>query len=98
MDVERDERVKQVAVGVSILVLLTVLVVGLLLTWRLVPGLVGETLGTIMGIVTTPFFMEASFSILGLVTVITINHWRQLKEGDDFVSLDVASDSEQDPR
>lgn len=91
---ERDERVKQVVTGVSILVLLMVAVPSLLMTWRIVPGLVGETLGTIMGIVTTPFFMEASFVILGLVIVITLNHFRQVREGDDFVTLEIAEDPE----
>jgi uncharacterized membrane protein len=91
---ERDERVKQVVTGVSILVLLMVAVPSLLMTWRIVPGLVGETLGTIMGIVTTPFFMEATFVILGLVIVITLNHFRQVREGDDFVSIEIAEDPE----
>jgi hypothetical protein len=42
-----------------------------------------------IGIMTTPFFMEASFAILGLVTVIALNIWRQRKNGDEFVYLDV---------
>jgi hypothetical protein len=89
MEAERDERVRQVAVGVSILLTLTLLVAGLLMTWRMVPGLIGETLGTIMGILTTPFFMEASFVILGAVLVIYLNHLRQIKDGDDFVTLEM---------
>ncbi len=88
MERTKDERVKQVAIGVSILVVLTVVVTGLLMGWRLLPGLLGEWVGTMMGILTTPFFMEASFTILGLVTVISLNHWRQRKDGDDFVYLE----------
>lgn len=83
-----DERVKQVAIGASILIVLAVVVVGLLIGWRLLPGLLGEWVGTMIGIMTTPFFMEASFAILGLVTVITLNHWRQHKDGDEFVYLE----------
>ena len=83
-----DERVKQVAIGASILVVLTVVVGGLLIGWRFLPGLLGEWVGTIIGVMTTPFFMEASFAILGLVTVITLNHWRQQKDGDEFVYLE----------
>jgi hypothetical protein len=41
-----------------------------------------------IGIVTTPFFMEASFAILGLVIVISLNHWRQHKDGDELVYLE----------
>jgi uncharacterized membrane protein len=84
----KDERVKQVIIGVSILVALTVMVPTILIGWRLLPGLLGEWLGTIIGIMTTPFFMEASFAILGLVIVILLNHWRQKKEGDEFVYLE----------
>jgi hypothetical protein len=73
---------------VGILVVLTVVVTGLLMGWRLLPGLLGEWVGTMIGILTTPFFMEASFAILGLVTVISLNHWRQRKDGDDFVYLE----------
>ncbi len=83
-----DERVKQVAIGASILIMLTVVVSGLLIGWRLLPGLLGEWVGTMIGIMTTPFFMEASFAILGLVTVIGLNHWRQHKDGDEFVYLE----------
>lgn len=87
----RDERVKQVAIGASILLALTVIVPGSLLGWRQLPGLVGEWLGTVIGIMTTPFFMEATFAILGLVIVITLNSWRQRKEGDEFVYLEQVS-------
>jgi hypothetical protein len=91
MDQPRDERVKQVAIGVSILVVLTVTVPALLLGWHQLPGLVGEWLGTIIGIMTTPFFMETTFVILGLVIVISLNTWRQRKDGDEFVYLEQVS-------
>ncbi len=94
MERTKDERVKQVAIGVSILLVLTAGVTGLLMGWRLLPGLLGEWVGTMIGILTTPFFMEASFAILGLVTVILLNHWRQQKDGDDFVYLEQATGPE----
>ncbi len=84
----RDERVKQVVVGAVILLGLTVVVVTLLTGWRYMPGFVGEWIGTMMGIITTPFFMEASFAILGLVIVIFLNHWRMTKDGDELVYLE----------
>jgi hypothetical protein len=83
-----DERVKQLVIGVGILVALTVAVPVTLMGWRLLPGLLGEWIGTMIGIMTTPFFMEASFAILGLVIVISVNHWRQRKAGDEFVYLE----------
>ena len=89
-----DERVKQVAVGAGLLVLLTVVVASLLVGWRFMPGLLGEWVGTVMGVITTPFIMETSFAILGLVTVITLNIWRRRKDGDDFVYLEQVSGPE----
>ena len=83
-----DERVKQLAVGVGILIALTVAVPVTLMGWRLLPGLLGEWIGTMIGILTTPFFMEASFAILGLVIVISVNHWRQRKTGDECIYLE----------
>ncbi len=84
----QDERVKQVGIAATILMTLTVVVTSLLLFWRLLPGLFGEWVGTVMGILTTPFFMEGTFAILGLMLVIFLNHWRQHKDGDEFVYLE----------
>jgi hypothetical protein len=84
----KDERVKQVAIGVTILMTLTLAVPAMLLGWRKLPGLVGEWLGTLIGIMTTPFFMEATFAILGLVIVIGLNSWRRRNDGDELVYLE----------
>ena len=81
-------RTKQIFAGAGILTLLTLLVTGTLLGWRHVPGLAGEWLGTMIGIMTTPFLLEGSFLILGLVTVVTLNGWKRQREGDDFVYLE----------
>lgn len=88
MEQTEDNRVKQVVIGASVLIVIGVVVPGALVGWRFLPGVVGEWLGTIMGILTTPFFMEASFVILGLVIVVTLNHWRRIKDGDEFVYLE----------
>ncbi len=81
-------RTKQIFAGAGILTVLTLLVTGTLLGWRHVPGLAGEWLGTMIGIMTTPFFLEGSFLILGLVTVVTLNGWKRQREGDEFVYLE----------
>ncbi|MEO7098050.1 MAG: hypothetical protein ABI162_01725 [Luteolibacter sp.] len=88
MDRTDDERVKQVAVGAAILIAIGVVVPATLIGWRYLPGLLGETVGTIIGVMTTPFCMEASFVILGIIIVIALNNWRRHKEGDDFVYLE----------
>ena len=83
-----DDRVKQVAIGAGILITLAVVVPGTLVGWRYLPGVLGEWLGMMVGLITTPFIMETSFLLLGLVIVIGLNVRRSAKEGDEFVYLD----------
>lgn len=94
MDQAKDERVKQVAVGAGILVVIGIIVPTTLIGWRYLPGLFGETVGTIIGVMTTPFCMEASFIVIGITIVIGLNIWRRIKEGDDFVYLEQVNESD----
>ena len=89
----KDPRVKQVVVGVLVFVVLAVLIVLALTGWRHLPEVWADWMGTMVGIMTTPFFLEASFIFIGLSIVVAINHWRQKRAGDDFVELEV-KDSE----
>jgi hypothetical protein len=59
-----------------------------LIAWRYIPGVFGEWLGFVVGVVTTPFFMEASFALLGISIVVFLNHLRQKRAGDEFVYLE----------
>ena len=83
-----ENRGRQLFTGAGILFVISLLVVTFLMGWRYVPGWVGESLGTLAGIMSTPFFMEASFFILGLVIVIGLNTWRRHRAGDEFVTID----------
>ncbi len=83
-----DERIKQVAVGAGILIGLMTVFCGLLLGWRYLPGILGEWVGTMLGIMSTPFFLEGSFLILGLTIVISLNIWHRHKQGDELVYLE----------
>lgn len=83
-----ENRLKQIAVGGGILVLLTLMVCGALLGWRYLPGLLGEWIGMMVGLITTPFFLEGSFVIIGLTLVMAINHWRRKRDGDELVYLE----------
>jgi hypothetical protein len=85
---EGENRGRQLLAGAGILFALSALVVTFLMGWRYVPGWVGESLGTMAGIMSTPFFMEASFFILGLVIVIGLNTWRRHRAGDEFVTIE----------
>ncbi|MGJ8644537.1 MAG: hypothetical protein ACSHX9_14095 [Luteolibacter sp.] len=83
-----ENRGKQILVGGAILLALTVFVVTLLMTWRMIPGVVGDSVGFLVGIMSTPFFMEGSFVVIGLLIVISLNTWRRHKNGDELVYLD----------
>ncbi|MGD7651601.1 MAG: hypothetical protein ACQCXQ_00200 [Verrucomicrobiales bacterium] len=83
-----DGRVRQVVSGILILVVLTLVVVGVLLGGRLIPGLLGEWIGTMVGVVTTPVFLEISFVILGFTIVLVINSVRRKREGEELVYLE----------
>ncbi|MEI6605741.1 MAG: hypothetical protein WCP35_10560 [Verrucomicrobiota bacterium] len=84
----KDERMKQALIGAAVLAALTSGVLALLLCWRWVPGLLGEWLGTLVGIMSTPFFLEASFVILGVLVVMVVNAVRRHREGDEFIAID----------
>lgn len=71
-----------------ILLAVAVLLCGMLLVWRYLPGIWGEWVGMMVGVATTPFFMEAGCAALGLTLVLAINHWRQRREGAELVYLE----------
>ena len=83
-----ENRTRQIIIGSAILVVLTIVVCGALIGSRYLPGLLGEWIGMMIGVMTTPFFMEASFVILGLIIVIAINTWRRNRDGDELVFLE----------
>ncbi len=84
----RDERTSQIAVGAGILVAVMLVVCGILIGWHYLPGLLGEWVGFMVGVMTTPFLLEASFVILGLTVVVAINGWRRRRAGDELVYLE----------
>lgn len=90
---EDDPRGRQLAVGLGILGVLVMIVPAFHVVWRFVPGVFGEWLGVIAGVISTPFLLEISFVILGLIIVVAINHMRQKRDGDDFVYLEQVDDS-----
>lgn len=83
-----ESRVKQVLVAAAILLGIGMVMFFSLMTWSKIPGALGEWLGTMLGIMTTPFFMESSFIMLGLFIVISLNVWRRHREGDELVYLE----------
>jgi hypothetical protein len=83
---------RQIVVGISILVVLGLIVCGAIAGWRYLPGLLGEWIGTMIGVLTTPFLLEGSFVVLGFVIVLVLNIWRRKRGGEDFVYLEELDD------
>jgi hypothetical protein len=86
----RDERPRQFLIGLAVLATLVVLGVLVGLGTRL-PGFPGECFRLIVGFCTTPFFLEFTFVVLGLIIVLALNHWRRHRDGDELVYLDQVS-------
>lgn len=78
----------QIAIGCGIVAILAVTVCAVLLGWGHLPGLLGQWVGTMIGAMTSPFLMEASFFVIGLCIVVLLNHWRRKRAGDEFVYLE----------
>lgn len=88
MEQSEDSRLKQVLTGAGFLLLIGAILSGVLVGWRYLPGILGEAMGTLIGIITTPFLMEISLAFMGLLIVIGLNIRHRIKEGDDFVYLE----------
>lgn len=91
---EKDPRARQVVVAVLILASLAAMIVVALTMWHRLPEVWADWVGTMVGIMSTPFFLEASFIFIGLTIVVAINHWRQKRAGDDFVEVEVKDTKE----
>ncbi|MCB1133455.1 MAG: hypothetical protein KDN05_20210 [Verrucomicrobiae bacterium] len=89
-----DSRFREIAPGAAVLLVVTAIVCGTIYGWRLLPGLLGEWIGFMVGLMTTPFLLEFSFLCLGLFLVLAINHWRRSRDGDDFVVLEQVTDGD----
>jgi hypothetical protein len=46
---------------------------------------------TIAGTLASPFILETSIAIFGLIAVLTYNQWRRDKDGPDWVEMEVPS-------
>lgn len=88
MQVEHDERGRQIAIGGGVILLLGCMATVFLVGSLFLTGVLGEWVGVIAGIVTTPFFLEGSLAVVGLLTVLFINGLRRHMEGDEFVYLE----------
>lgn len=75
---------------VSPLIFSGVLLALLIIVWRIsetAREVLAKAVAMMIGALATPFILEASVAITGLIVVITYNQWRLKKEGDGWVYL-----------
>lgn len=78
-------RVQQVLLGGGVIFGVMLLTCGIRLTLGM-SGFVGEVLALFAGILSTPFFLEASFLLIGFVIVIGLNSYARERGGEEYVS------------
>lgn len=84
-----DKRMLQVVVGASILALLAVLAGVVVIGSPHLPGVFGQWVAFMVGLMTSPIFLEISAFVVGLLVVFAINHCREKREGSEWVELEV---------
>lgn len=57
----------------------------------------GSAVLTLFTFLSTPFILESTLALLGLVALLTYNQWRLQKEGDDWVEMEVPDQPKADP-
>ena len=80
------------------LLIAIVLIGGIITAWQVsevARELLAKSFFTIAGTLATPFILETSFAIGGLVLV--FNEWRRLKAGPDWVEMEVRTEAKKEP-
>lgn len=65
-------------------------VAGIAVVWQtseIGQELLAKSFQTIAGYLATPFILETSFALLGLVIVLVYNEYRRAKDGPDYVEM-----------
>ena len=74
---------------------LLVFIVGLIIVWQVSEigrELLAKSFFTIAGYLATPFILETSAALFGLVVVLVYNEWRRAKDGPDWVEMEIKDD------
>jgi hypothetical protein len=69
--------------------------VGVVIVWQVSEigrELLAKSFMTIAGYLATPFILETSAALFGLVAVLVYNEWRRGRDGPDWVEMEVKED------
>lgn len=70
-------------------------IVGVTIVWQVSEigrELLAKSFMTIAGYLATPFILETSAALFGLVVVLVYNEWRRGKDGPDWVEMEIKED------
>lgn len=87
-----ENQKKQIVVGACILLLMAIIAGTVVIGGHSIPGVVGEWISMMVGLMTTPVFLEISAFLGGLMVVMAINHWREKRDGEELIYLNEAGD------
>ncbi len=85
---KEDKRVSQVLLGALLLLILAILAGTVVIGCHHLPGVFGQWAAFMVGLMTTPVFLEISAFLVGLMVVFAINHVREKREGSELVDLE----------
>lgn len=74
------------------LIFSAVFIVGVSYAWQSsdeAKEILAKSFFTIAGTLASPFILETSVAIFGLIAVLTFNQWRRDKDGPDWVEMEV---------
>lgn len=77
------------------LVIATVFIGSLVAAWNYdetAKEILAKSFFTIAGTLATPFVLETSAALGGLTIVLVFNEWRRLKDGSDWVEMEVKTE------
>lgn len=81
------------------LLIAIVFVGGIITAWQVsetAKEILAKSFFTIAGTLATPFILETSVAMGGLVLVLVFNEWRRLKNGPDWVEMEVKTEAKPD--
>ena len=90
-----SKKARMILTGIPPIFAVAAILVGIGLGGKL-PGFPGEVFRMITGIIFTPVFLELTFAFLGLLAIFWINNIRLQRNGDEYVSLEIEDDSDND--
>lgn len=79
------------------LIFLVLFITGVVVAWKsneIARELLAKSFMTLAGWLATPFILETSAAITGVIVVLTYNEWRRSKEGPEWVEMEVKDEAD----